>query len=358
MPQETTSNLTAPDDAPRQSADADLLIHVGSPKTGSTALQNFLMKNQDSLYAKGLHFVKEGRSNISHNNLFAPLRGADAADIWSAVAEEVAAEPGRHCVMSSENFFSPEIATSIREHMPQGLRRRTRVLVYLRRQDDFLEAMYKQKTKNGRERASPRDFARKRGTDLADYLTVLESFARSVGIEKVTVRRFQRGAFRGGDIVADFLGEFGLDKSDPEFAQPRHDANQTLSRAVTEQLGAFARNSSINVRELAREMSRLPDGAPRRSGDVFTKMERIEIMAHFAECNAMIAERYLRGGQNTLFDTSDLSQDAPDRYPDAEEELRLYADAQEKIASAMGRIESRGRAKLFRGDIKRSAHNE
>ena len=326
-----------------------LLIHIGAPKTGSTALQNFLLTNEAPLAAKGICFLASGRTNISHNNLFNPLRGPDAAAIWSDIADEAASHPESLSIMSSENFFSPTIAASVAQHMPESLRKTTRFIAYVRRQDAYLEALYKQKTKNGREHSLPLEFVKKH-VEIGNYQTVLDAFADTVGDENVILRRFERSAMKGGDVVADFLGCLGLDAADSSFVQPVHEANQSLSRAVTEQMGALARHSRLNVRELAREMMRDPaNAAPRRSGDVFTKDQRLEIMALFEASNAELARRYLKDDSSPFFDLQDLAPDMPDRYPDPEEEIALYAEAQEKVAAAIGRITRRNPAKLFRG---------
>lgn len=326
-----------------------LLIHVGMQKTGSTALQNFLTANEGALAGKGVRYVAHGRNNISHNRLFRSLRGDGAGAVWDAVAAEAAAHTGTLSVLSSELLWDPAVAAAMARHMPEALLSEARVIVYARRQDTYLEAMYKQKTKNGRVQVTPAQFVATMGDALGDYKAILERFAQTLGTDRILLRRFERGAMAQGDIVADFLTRIGLDKADAAFAQPAHEANQTLSRAVTEQLGALARHSRVNVRELAREMARDPAGAPKRSGDVFTNQQRREIMARFEAGNAEIARRYLGEGERPLFDLADLAPGAPERYPDAAEELTLYAEAQERIAAAIGRIERRDRNKLFRG---------
>ncbi len=344
-----TENQPRPHAGQSQEMLGGLVIHIGSQKTGSTALQNFLSANESALASKGIRFLTHGRRNISHNSLFRPLHGSDARNIWTSVAEEVTANQGELSIMSSENFFTPSIAISIAQHMPEPLRKITRVIVYLRRQDAYLEAMYKQKTKNGRDHITPKDFVRNYGDDIAGYQTILAAFAKTLGKENIILRRFERSSMKGGDIVADFLDNFGLILADNAFVQPAHEANQTLSRAVTEQMGALARHSSLNVRELAREIMRDPDGPPRRSGDVFTKEQRLQIMDHFTDENAEVVRQHLTDTNAPLFDMQDLSQNAPDPYPDPHEEIALYAQAQEQIAAAIGRIIQRDRNKLFRG---------
>jgi len=327
----------------------ELLIHLGNKKTGSTSLQGFLAKNQEVLDGRGVNFVSVGRRHISHNRLFRPLRTEQAAEIWREIADEVAAAPNMVHLMSSEVFFDPSIAASMVNFMPDTLKAKTRMVVYLRRQDQYLEAMYKQMTKNGRVHAVPAEYVRLAGQELGDYAAILSMFDQVAGPDTITVRRFERARLKDGDTIADFLHLLGMEATDPEFVQPGGVANETLSRAATQLLGAFARNSKLNSREIAREILRGDDKPPRRSGDVFKKLQRQEMMANFEVGNADVAARYLKDDEAELFNMDNLSDDAEDGYPSLPEEVELFMDAQEKVTAAIGRIDARNRAKLFRG---------
>lgn len=330
------------------SSEGELWIHIGTPKTGSTSLQAFLLANEKALSNKGTHYIKHGRKNISHNMLAPRLRSETAAQEWSSIAAEVDRRPNAFFTMSSEALFNKETAAAVVRYMPEGLRKRTRVIVYARRQDLYLEALFKQGLKRGRIKTSPQDFFEHHGVRRCDYAAILDCFAEAIGPARITLRRFERPALVEGDIIADFLSLFGLKKNDADFTQPHHEANQTPSRAIAEQLGALARHSRLNVKELVRELARDPQGAPRRSGDVFTKQQRKEIMARFEAGNTEIARRFLDEGEQPLFDLRDLAPDAPERYPDCQEEIALYAAAQERIAAAIGRIERRDPRRIFR----------
>lgn len=327
-----------------------LIIHLGNRKTGSTSLQGFLSRNEDVLRAsKNVNFVRLGRKHISHNQLFRPMRGTGAANIWTRIAEEVSAAPDKTHLMSSELFFDMDIAQQMAAHMPASLRSGLRLVVYLRRQDSYFEAMYKQMTKNGRVRTPPADFVKRLGPELGGYAAILSAFDSVAGQDAIIVRPFERSRLKNGDTIADFFGLLGLEVDDPAFAPPAHAANETLSRAASQLLGALSRNTKMNAREIAREMLRGDDAPPRRSGDVFRLNERREIMERFAEENASVVARYLGGDGSRLFTMTDLSDSAPDPYPDPEEETHLFTEAQDKTAAAIGRIDQRDRAKLFRG---------
>ena len=326
-----------------------LIIHLGNKKTGSTSLQGFLAQNEKTLREKNVNFVTFGRRHISHNPLFRLLRGAQAGDTWTAIAKEVDTAPDMLHLMSSEVFFDQTLIRNIADQMPEHLQKTIQLVVYLRRQDSYLESMYKQLTQNGRIHATPAQFINTLGIELGGYASILSTLEDVVGKGTIVVRPFERSRMKNGDTTADFLNIMGLSSSDPDFVQPMHPANETMSRATTQLLGAFSRNSKLNAREIAREMLRGDEDRPKRSGDVFRKAERQEIMKQFAAENAQIAARYLPEEIPSLFSLDDLAPGAPDPYPSPEEEMQLIAAAQEKTAAAIGRIDARERGKLFRG---------
>lgn len=325
-----------------------VLIHIGTPKTGSTAIQNFLRSNTEALEKKKTHYISHMRRGIGHNFLASRLLGRNAMQVWSSVTEEIKSYPGALCIISSEGLFQSAFADAIKQYMPKDLRGRSRIIVYLRRQDNYLEALYKQGVKRGRLNVSPQAFLDQQIARRCDYATVVERFADVIGPDQITLRRFERPALTGGDIVTDFLSLIGLSKEDGDFVQPTQVFNQTYSRAVSEQLGALARHCGVNVRMLVQELARDPEGAPLRSGDVFTKQQRCEIMEQCKIGNAELARRFLGAETRTLFDMHDLADDAPERYPVPAEQWALYVEAQERVASAIGRIKQKNLRKLFR----------
>jgi hypothetical protein len=55
-----------------------LIIHIGTPKTGTKALQGYLLRNSDALLRQGIRFLRTGREKrhlSSHNELARVVRG-------------------------------------------------------------------------------------------------------------------------------------------------------------------------------------------------------------------------------------------------------------------------------------------
>ncbi|MEL7106408.1 MAG: hypothetical protein AAGM21_10840 [Pseudomonadota bacterium] len=310
-----------------------LVIHIGSPKTGTTAIQGVLKSNADALAERNCRFVQAGRTNIAHNSMVKPLLKGRADDTLSAIREEVARHPAGVHILSSEVFFQPAAAPLLADGLA-GMGLPIKVVAYLRRPDHYAEAMYKQKVKNGRIDPDPDRFLEGFQPQLS-YGQTLDAYRAAFGQDAMCVRPFERRHLKDDDVVEDFLdltgggGIKGLTK-------PETPSNKTLSRAVSEHLGRVNRSTDFNTRVMIREIAAagVPDTI--RSGDVYDKAARQGIHDATRADQAAIAKTYFADLADP-FDWSDLSDTAPDPYPGADETLLLERAASDAVIAAIGR---------------------
>ncbi len=314
-----------------------LIIHVGSPKTGTTAIQGFLKINRELLAERGLNYISAGRTNISHNSIVKPLLAGKGDRVISAIRDELEAETNKIHVLSSELLFHPGAASLLASGLePAG--HDVRIVAFLRRPDKYAEAMYKQKVKNGRIAPDPAGFLDAFMPRL-NFTPTLSAYRDAFGSEALHVRPFERQHFRDGDVVSAFfdaVGPVGLTGCQ----RPDATVNKTLSRAVSEHLGRVSRNTAYNTRVMLREITAMDQTNTVRSGDVFDKDTRRQILEETAKDRATVAALYFSDIQNP-FDASDLDATAPDTFPSAEEALALERAASEAVMAALGRQERR-----------------
>ena len=120
-----------------------LILHPGSPKTGTSGLQNFLDRKRAVLFTQGYLYPKaaiptetdtaRGHHAIAqHHNPASSVPNPMLRAIIEALREEIAAAPGHTVILSSEEFFG---ASRI-ELLKQFLRpRHCHVYVCLRHDD-------------------------------------------------------------------------------------------------------------------------------------------------------------------------------------------------------------------------------
>lgn len=315
-----------------------LLIHIGSPKTGTTAIQGFLKVNAGALAGQSVCYLRAGRTNIAHNSMVKPMMKGQADDIFAAIKDEMESTPADVHILSSEVFFQAAAAGPLAAGLA-GIETEFRIIAYVRRPDQFAEAMYKQKVKNGRIAPDPAAFLQTFGPNLR-YRPVLDAFAAAFGASALRVRPFDRRHFPGGDVVSDFLDVAGVTDTQ-DMARPETPSNKTLSRAVSEHLGRVNRHTEFNTRVMIRQIAAAADPATLRSGDVYTRAQRQGILAETKADQDSIAERYFPDLQ-PVYSAEDLT--GPDPFPDPDETLALERAASDAVMAAIGRQAKRADA--------------
>ncbi len=132
-------------------------VHVGTPKTGTTAIQAFLVANWTQLLEAGICYPHAGRLPVE--NRFEPgqhlipreLAASGTSPSLQAAIEETIALDARAMLLSSEEFHALLPGTTFstlvgelrfNEFTPVGL-------VYLRSQTNYAESMYVELLKGG-----------------------------------------------------------------------------------------------------------------------------------------------------------------------------------------------------------------
>jgi hypothetical protein len=145
-----------------------LILHIGTHKTGTTAIQRFLAGNRPALAQHGYHFASSAASGDANLVANAVATGnADAArDFFHEQLEAAQRAGAQAVVVSAENFFSMSVvAAALDDRLPDDalsqeplLVRRlqsllpvaftsTRVVCCFRRPDRFAESLYNQRVK-------------------------------------------------------------------------------------------------------------------------------------------------------------------------------------------------------------------
>ncbi len=244
-----------------------LYLHIGTPKTGTSALQSFLNVNADYLKQQGLYYPCAGWSP----ERMAGLKGDDekpqarktlkgrCGDMLRRYdidyrspgnAREIAQmEIGRvhgyfqslcsyaasmNCdvLLSSEGFWEDVIDKAAYFEQLKGLSAQIKVIVYLRRQDVYLSSSANQRIKANRSQNHSikyldclQNFADESRPLFPDYLEELEKIANEIGRENIVVRRYKKGI----SIVDDFLPLIGITK-DARYVCPPKTVNPHLSK--------------------------------------------------------------------------------------------------------------------------------
>ena len=286
-----------------------LWLHIGMPKTGTTALQGYLHAHPRFLEEHGIRYMTTGRDRgtgaarlICHNAMAVQMsRGWQGAPETEpgCFAAEYAGHASQHCILSSEMFFGRDLAP-LQTRFLSRIDAPVRIILYLRRFDDFVEADYKQRAKNAMQTGAVDAFLARRLEQIEsdpDYMNFETLFARietQIPGAEVLPRLYLRDEMAGQDVIPDFLSVLGVT---PEAVTlPRVAANRSLSRLASEALGLFDQRTAGFDKKARRRIGRLLQQSqdPRlfASGDVLTFEERRQINDTLEARNASMRQRY------------------------------------------------------------------
>jgi hypothetical protein len=195
-----------------------LYLHVGTHKTGTTSLQAFVTLNEAALASKGIFVPVAGRpirrfgsSNVGHHNVAWELNDIPMFDPVDGTFAQLLAEIERSSaptvLLSSEDFewlhAKPAVLQMLQERFA-ALGYTTKVLLYLRAQAEYAQAIYIEGSKAGMliDYAAYWAEILDRGTYVPDprvvnrfeYGPLVDGFAGAFGAERVVVRPYRTGA--------------------------------------------------------------------------------------------------------------------------------------------------------------------
>lgn len=231
----------------------DLVLHIGSGKTGTSSIQQFLRRNRDRLAERGIlvprspgegrHvqvglYIKPdsalaGRLSWRQSGFTSPAEFR--VDFRRRLSAEIDESGLSRMLLSDEGVYaSSEEAMKGLRGLVDDMARSLRLVVYLRRQDDHLCSRYQQSVKTGCVDRLSSWVEHDMGW-LYDYAARLRRFDRIVAPTELVVRRFEPGRFAEGSLFQDFLDAVGVEACAGDLAQvPDH--NHSLDAESVELL--------------------------------------------------------------------------------------------------------------------------
>ncbi len=267
-----------------------LILHIGTMKTGSSAIQRFFARNRAVLPAFGLHYPRatgpEGEVLSKHNDLVEALRSeaggtphlhyGPSADVVARYLE--VARSRRVTLLSAEGLaaLGPQAAQAFKG---VGERFDLRVVVYLRRQDEWALSTYREHVMNP-DIAEARPFAAWLASSeiraQMNYDALLTAWMHVVGEGAIRVLRYPQEM----PVLPAFLKAADLPRS--LMTLPFHGKRVKESVADEVLLAQMAANG----------------GTPLRPG--FSEEERDALLADVQRTNYFVKQRF-RPELNRLF---------------------------------------------------------
>jgi hypothetical protein len=305
----------------------DLVLHIGSGKTGTSSIQHFLDRNRSRLAELGCLYPRTPGAT-RHVRLGLSIQSEDALDGWvnwhrqratsleafrtsfrRRLLREIGDSGLTRVLFSDEALYgSPNDALRRLCEFVDRIAGSLRLVVYLRRQDDHLVSRYQQVVKTGETRPLA-EWVRE--SDLSatyDYYLRLRTWERLLEPDHFEVRRFEPDSLVDGSLFQDFLEAVGIDARAEEMDAGGTSRNVSLDAESVEFLRLLnryrvenkgARVGLIDNRALVTRLAEHSTGpVPTLSTDLLD-----EFMAQWAEGNEAVARRYLCDDSGQLFRT-------------------------------------------------------
>jgi hypothetical protein len=279
----------------------NIYIHIGWHKTGTTSVQDFLLKNRLELIGREkVYYPNEGMLICAHHTIAwafqdkktspwgpvnIPVGGAEG--LIESIKDSANAQGCETVIISSEEFctFNSRQIIALYKALEKN-DFEAKVVAYIRRQDQLIESAYNMEVKWWGSRLK-KDFSEylKERTQYINYTPVIEQWAEVFGVKNIIIRPFSQEKLEGSDVRIDFCKALNIDIQSLSIRAERVNdslASQTLEFVrVMNNLDISRLLSGTIEQKLLKydELNKLSKCV------LFTPDERINFMANLNESN-------------------------------------------------------------------------
>lgn len=301
-----------------------LYLHIGPPKTGTTTIQNFLSDNQEALSAHGICFPDLGyrypgidRHRTGHFLVRQrPHEGQKVSDFKKGLDKlQKLSLQYDSIILSDEGIWKDGIhMTRFWKRLLAELQKRQidlRIIVYLRRQDLWVQSFWSQKIKVGKTSLDFQEFLRflNESSYPLDYCAYMDMLSDIFGKDALIIRVMERGQFQGPEhsLVSDFLDIFGLSLSDgfieqQELRNPKISGTYLEIKRMLNMLPWFQNTRTNSFTGSIRQVQEQnPFQYDLKGRSFFAPGEQKQFRDSFTESNSRLAKEYLGREDGILF---------------------------------------------------------
>ncbi len=285
-----------------------IYVHIGMPKTGSTAIQAFCYLNKNKLSEYGLVYPTElggipgGKYNLTDGNIGALYANSAMSDEEKVNNILNLADKYGCILLSTERIWLRPIGTEFLKILKNKASEEIEIvlIVYLRRQIDYLESQYKQEVKQRKFTGSIWDYYHNNSIgELLDCKSILRQFEDIVGKNNLLVRVYEKEQFVDGNIFSDFLNCLGINHVN-EFTKPTNHVNVSLDNVTLDLKKMLNRINYpvIEINKVFYDILSEATVAKTKKNEVqhfetsIPLKEKLAFMEHYNDINSYVAQRY------------------------------------------------------------------
>lgn len=315
----------------------DIILHIGIEKTGTSTIQSILKLNQEWLAANKVLVPKSLRPH-GRGDSHAILPALFCRDHHAVQLRKYAGQPdditfenffqkvstefeneiiqakkcGFNCMLISSEHLSSRLhtieeITLLANWLKQyGLVKK--IIVYLRRQDNFVMSTYSTELKSG----SVRTFSLP-GPNWAkeryDYQYILMLWSTVFGKECLIVRPFEAKQWIKQNLIEDFIYFVGLTHGVPMFSEDKNKSLDPKSLAILLHYNQWVNKTGFEYAEECRaRLVKSLESLSTHSRICLSGKEATEFVGRFAAGNNWVAKNFLKNADILFFETINLEQ--------------------------------------------------
>ena len=300
------------------------IIHIGTEKTGTTSIQEFLYQNQNLLREKGYHFIqsagkKNHRQLVAYclndyrNDEFFKINKINTGeekkrfkeDLLNKFEEEILSLPEsiHTVIISSEHFHS---RTKTEEEVKNAHTLLSpyftdiKIVCYVREQVKMCTSLYSTAIKAGNNPLFD-DFLKKCAPKniYYNYSDMLFNWEKAFGREAIDVSLFEKKEFLNHDLLDDFIAKIDLDlvgildKNISIENESLTYPGQILGKAINQ---VFSQKTKFDkVKKIRKKCQKIIYQKCKGTGEQASLEEQKRIYDLFFESNEALRKKYFPG---------------------------------------------------------------
>jgi len=298
-----------------------LYLHIGTPKTGTSYIQHSLRINSKKIKKQGYRFPDLGlrftNVGIARNGHFLLLREGvgkakkikDLKGLYDKIIKKIEKISLKYdnIILSEEGCWNNDynIPKFVEDMKKRDIQ--VRIVVYLRRQDLFLQSHWAQKIKEGKISQKFEKYV-KTNKEHLDYYNQCCKLRDIVGDGNLIIRIYEKQRFnKDTDILEDFYSAVGLILDNISQIPNNKKINESLTGIYVEVkriINKFLPNLKNNGR-IVKDLLKIQEKDTKKldflNNSYFGFEERLKFLKKYEEGNVNIAKEFLGQEDGILF---------------------------------------------------------